>query len=433
MIAALVLALATGAVGEAERLAAAAVQEGATAKARRALTLTADFDPTAFVSAGRKGEVVEDAYVAAREEYRRHRARLFEAVGKCLAREGQHQPAVRYLRRAVALAEEPERSLALAGALLALGQGWAALDALEKWGPLSPEGLALVERAADVAALPSAQVEIDRWRLTASGVEFRDGPFAFPEGVRLSTTPVFRLEDAPVNAFYAAEVSCRSCSEDLQTLRRLLGQKVRVLTVPEKPDQDHALRQVLGLYRSEWPIVLGKGAFEALKAEPRQLLLVGRSGWAGALLKPPFGPAVPAAVSALEKADVRESIPRAGWNHRAVLRRPATPPPALLPEGLAPGEDAPFPAEFPSAVEAYRSHRFAEALRLFEALEAKGDGWLLPPEARLNRGLCLAGLGRRDEARRLILRTGDSRFQDAVDRALETVASPPRRTPSPKH
>ena len=31
--------------------------------ARRALALTADFDPTAFVSAGRKGEVVDDAFV----------------------------------------------------------------------------------------------------------------------------------------------------------------------------------------------------------------------------------------------------------------------------------------------------------------------------------------------------------------------------------
>jgi hypothetical protein len=62
-------------------------------------------------------------------------------------------------------------------------------------------------------------------------------------------------------------------------------------------------------------------------------------------------------------------------------------------------------------------------LELFESLAAQGDGWLLSPEARLNRALCLAGLGRREQARRLLLRTGDSRFQDAVDRTLEKVGS----------
>ena len=72
------------------------------------------------------------------------------------------------------------------------------------------------------------------------------------------------------------------------------------------------------------------------------------------------------------------------------------------------------------------AHEFgAEALRLFEGLEAKGDGWLLPPEARLDRALCLATLGRREEARQLLLRTGDSRFQEALDRTLERVASGP--------
>ena len=65
----------------------------------------------------------------------------------------------------------------------------------------------------------------------------------------------------------------------------------------------------------------------------------------------------------------------------------------------------------------------AEALRLFEGLEARGDGWLLPPEARLDRALCLAALGRRDEARRLLLKTGDSRFQEGLDRALEKVGT----------
>jgi Flp pilus assembly protein TadD len=91
---------------------------------------------------------------------------------------------------------------------------------------------------------------------------------------------------------------------------------------------------------------------------------------------------------------------------------------------LAPGEDEPAPAEFDSAVAALRAGRPAEALRTFEALEGRGDGWLLPPEARLDRALSLAALGRREEARRLLLRIGDSRFQEDVDRALERVGSP---------
>ena len=36
----------------------------------------------------------------------------------------------------------------------------------------------------------------------------------------------------------------------------------------------------------------------------------------------------------------------------------------------------------------------------------------------LGRALAMAGLGRREEARRMLLRIGDSRFQEAVDRAL---------------
>jgi hypothetical protein len=43
----------------------------------------------------------------------------------------------------------------------------------------------------------------------------------------------------------------------------------------------------------------------------------------------------------------------------------------------------------------------------------------------MDRALALAGLGRREEARRMLLRIGDSRFQEAVDRALEKVGSGP--------
>ena len=105
---ALAVALAGPAVAEAERMAARALAGGSTpagalAEAQRALALTADFDPTDFVKAGRKGEVVEDEFVAARRAYRRHRALLYEAVGAAQARLGNHAAAARYLRRAALL------------------------------------------------------------------------------------------------------------------------------------------------------------------------------------------------------------------------------------------------------------------------------------------------------------------------------------------
>ena len=68
-----------------------------------------------------------------------------------------------------------------------------------------------------------------------------------------------------------------------------------------------------------------------------------------------------------------------------------------------------------------RGGRPAEALRLLAEVEAGDRGWLLPPEARFNRALCLEKLGRTAEARSLLLGIGDSRFQDAVDRALEAL------------
>jgi hypothetical protein len=199
------------------------------------------------------------------------------------------------------------------------------------------------------------------------------------------------------------------------------------MALAEAEDRDAALRQVLNLYRFEWPLLLGKGLPALLKLEPRSALIVARDGWAGAVLKAPFGASLAAALGVFAQNDIPETRPRPEWNRRPVERRPPTPLPGLLPEGLAPGDDEPASAEFSTAVEAFRKGRKAEALRLFEALESRGDGWLLPPEARLDRALCLAGLGRREEARRMLLRTGDSRFQDAVDRTLEAVGTPVKR------
>jgi hypothetical protein len=164
----------------------------------------------------------------------------------------------------------------------------------------------------------------------------------------------------------------------------------------------------------------------AIAVEPGSILVAGRAGWVPVVVKAPFGEALGPVVATLSKTDLTETVPRRQWNLRPPDRRPVAAP-ALLPEGIAPGEDEPVPEEFTRAVEAYRARRFAEALRGFEALAAKDDGWLLGPEARLDRALALAGLGRREEARRMLLRLGDSRFQDAVDRALENVGSGKRQ------
>jgi hypothetical protein len=426
---------APGGTAEAERLAAEAVrlapQDPAAAlqKARRALALTAEFVPTEFVAAGRKGEVVEDEFQAARDGYRRHRAVLYEAVGTALARGGNALSASRYQRRAFLLDPTPDRGLALARSLNDLGRGREALDAVQRaiggLTGLKPEAAEVIARAADVAGLPSAQAEIDRGRLAATlgkAVQLREGPFEVPPGVRLSTKPLLSLDEAPITVLYASEASCRSCSADLEGLARQVPKDVRVLAVPPGDDHDQALRQVLALYKRPWPVLLGRDVQARLELKPRSLLIVTRGGWTQAVLQAPFGPELATALAALQRVDVPESVPRPSWNRRPVDRGPLAPPPGLLPEGLVPGEDAPFPPEFAAAVEAYRAGRATEALAAVDALEAKGDGWLLPPEARIDRALCLARTGQRDVARKMLLRTGDSRFEDETDRLLEAVA-----------
>jgi len=417
--------LATGAIEIAGTDPAAAL-----ARAREALALTNEFIPTDFVGAGRKGEVVEDEFQAAREAYRRHRALLYEAVGRALDAAGEAVAASRYLRRSVVLSPETPRGLALARVQVELGQGRRALSTIQRaisgLVSLTPEAARLVERAADVAGLPSAQAEIDRGRLLATlgaKVSVRDGPVTLPQGTRLSTTPVVRLGEVPVNLIYMAEASCRSCSADLQALSRLVPADVRVLLLPAGPDHDAALRQVVNIYRYGWPLLLGRDLPAQLGLEPREVLLVARDGWSLAEMKAPFGPELTSALESLGRTDITETVPRAQWNRRPLDRTPLPAPPGMLEDGLAPGEDEPAPPEFDAAVAAYRAGRFAEAQKAFDALEARGDGWLLPPEARLNRALCLAGRGRRDAARRILLRTGDSRFEEEVDRLLEIVAA----------
>jgi hypothetical protein len=191
---------------------------------------------------------------------------------------------------------------------------------------------------------------------------------------------------------------------------------------------DRVLRQTLWLYRRSWPVVLGEGIAPALEVEAPCVLFVGRRGWSGGVARPPLDLTLPALLAVFARRDVLEPLPRPSWN-RQRPRRPAVARPAMSDSGLAPGEDQPVPEEFALAERAFSEGRFDAALTGVEALAARGDGWLLAPEARFDRALCLAGLGRRDEARRILLGIGDSRFEAEVDRRLERLgaAGPGRR------
>src|SRR5262249_54676807 len=183
---------------------------------RKALGMTAEFEPTAFVRAGRRGEVVEDTFQAARNAYRRHRALLYDAMGTALAASNKAEPAARYLRRALVLDPTPARALALTRVLLALRRGREALDLLQgaAAGPPSAESIPLFEQAADAAELPSAQAEIDRAGLKGlppSEIEVRDGPLKLPVDARLSTGGPLRFDAAPVVLYFASE-TCKTCS-----------------------------------------------------------------------------------------------------------------------------------------------------------------------------------------------------------------------------
>jgi tetratricopeptide (TPR) repeat protein len=424
-------------IAEAERLAAQAMEraakepEPALADARKALTLTADFEPTAYVRPGRKGEVVEDAYLAARAEYRRHRSRLYEAVGECLARAGRHDAAVRYLQRATDLDPSGTSVVRLARSLVALGRGRPALDVLlaRATADLPADLLAVAQQAADVAGVASLQAEIDRVRIGALQVEpkpvYRDGPFVLPEKSRLSSGAPLQLDSEASTVLYVAEASCRTCSADLEAVKRLVPPSSRVVLVPFSAEYDETLRNVAGLYHYPWPFAVGSGIVQALGVTPPSVLVVARHGYVGAVVRAPFPQTLAPTLDTLKRVDLAESLPRSAWNRRPADRKPPPPRPGLLDEGFAPGEDEAAPREFDAAVAAFRGGKPAEALRLFEGLEAKGDGWLLPPEARLDRGICLAALGRREEARLLLLHTGDSRFQEALDRTLERIGSAP--------
>jgi hypothetical protein len=188
-------------------------------------------------------------------------------------------------------------------------------------------------------------------------------------------------------------------------------------------DEDRALRQVIDLYHLRWPVVIGAGVASALGGGEDHVVVLGRAGWIAVTLVAPFEPALAEVVRVLSRSDLAETPPRPSWSRRPVDRTPPAPPAGLLPEGFAAGDDGPPPPDWERALAAYRGGRLAEALRLFEAIGAADDGWLLPPEARLNRAIVLAALGRREEARRIVLRIGDARLEDAADRALDRIGA----------
>jgi tetratricopeptide (TPR) repeat protein len=420
---------------EAERLAAEALRLApsqpaeAVAQAKKALALTADFEPLAYVKAGRKGEVVEDAYLEARAEYRRHRSRLYEAMGEALTRSGNPTAAARYLRRAVDLDPQGGAVPRLGRALSAQGRGREALDAMLAGRPAEPsaELLAAASEAADVAGIPSLQAEFDRVRIqsVAGQHQFRDGPLKWPERTRLSSGEALRF-DATLSVVYVAEASCRSCSADVEMLTRTLPPDARVLLMADS-DRDQGLRSVATSYRRAWPFVVGAGTAVSLGLPMPSVVLIARSGFSITVVPAPTAERLAPLLTALAKRDVAEIAPRASWNRVPALRPAPVPRPGLLASGFAPGEDEPVPAAFPPAAEAFAAKDYASALAAVERLAAADDGWLLGPEARLDRALCLAGLGRREEARQLLLKTGDSRFQEAVDEVLERVGTPRRR------
>lgn len=436
-IAAALLLLAATPTQQAEQLASDALRLSATqpqealAAARKALALTADFEPLAYVKAGRKGEVVEDAYLEARGEYRRHRSRVYEAMGEALARAGNPVAGARHLRRAVDLDPLGSAVPRLGRVLAAQGRGREALDVLLGGRPSapSPELLAAAGEAADMAGLPSLQAEFDRLRVTAlaNPPEFRDGPLRWPERTRLSTGEILRF-DATLSILYVAEPSCRNCSADIETLTRAAPAGARVLLMGAEPDRDQGLRSVANSYRRSWPYVVGGGSAASLGLPAPSFVLVARGGFSITIVTPPTAERLVPALEVLAKREVAEILPRASWNRVPVTRSAPAARLALLPNQIAPGEEAPAPEAFDAAVAAYDARKPAEALKLFDALAAANDGWLLGPEARLDRALCLAALGRREEARLLLLKTGDSRFQEAVDQALERVGSPRRRS-----
>ncbi|MBN2371162.1 MAG: hypothetical protein JXO72_11820 [Vicinamibacteria bacterium] len=389
----------------------------------RAMAMTADFSPTHFVNPGRKGELVDDDFLAARAGYRVHRAGLYGAMGECLSYARRDAAAARYLRRALDLDPRSERGL-LGETLLRLDRAREALSLVLDAHAPSPRDLLVAGSAADALGLASVQAEIDRariMRLSMPSVAYRAGPFRLPPTARLSTGAPFRLVgEHGVTLVYVSEASGRHCSADLEQIDRAARlQDSRIVLLPADTEADQVLRRAVRLYSYDWPVALGPGLAAAFDVVPACAVIVGRDGFSGVVVRSPLDETLASVLEIFAREDVQEKRPRRAWSGGRPDDASPAARPGLLAEGLAPGEDEPFPAEFTQAVAAFRAGRYDEAIRLFESLAQLADGWLLLPEERFNRALCLRASGARAEARRMLLKIGDSRFQEAVDRALE--------------
>ena len=174
--------------------------------------------------------------------------------------------------------------------------------------------------------------------------------------------------------FYASEASCRSCSADLEALARQVPKDVRVIAVPpgRRPGRRRCAR-CSACTGGPGRCCSGRDLAARLELKPRSLLLVARGGWTlGGAQARRSGPRSARRSPRCSAWTCRRPCRAPSWNRRPVDRSPLPPPPALLPEGLAPGEDEPFPPEFTAAVEAYRAGRAAEARKAVR--RARGEG-----------------------------------------------------------
>ncbi|MCU0242155.1 MAG: hypothetical protein MUF51_07010, partial [Vicinamibacteria bacterium] len=194
-----------------------------------------------------------------------------------------------------------------------------------------------------------------------------------------------------------------------------------IMILPVSENADDTLRRIMRLYQYSWPIVTGMDARRAWGMATPALLLVARDGFVGVEMQAPLDAALGRILAMLRRDGAREQLPRPAWDGRA-HEIPEWPRASrLLPEGLFTGAGDPAPDSYGRAVAAFRERRYLEAERLFDALGASGDGWLLAPEARFNRALCMRAAGHAAEARRILRSIGDAREQDAVDRAQDEL------------
>ena len=253
----------------------------------------------------------------------------------------------------------------------------------------------MIARAADVAGLPSAQAEIDRGRLVATLGKARRAARG-------------TVRDAPGRAALdEPRVPPRRGGAHRRLRRRglvpdLLG-RPRGAGPAGAEGRAGRSRCRRGTTRTRpcarcWPSTAGPGRCcsgrdlaARLRLEPRSVLLVARGGWTQAVLQAPFGPELGSAIAA-PPASGRpgdRAARRAGTAGRSTARRSRRRPACSRRASLR-GRTSPFRPSSRPAVEAFRAGRAAEAPRRSTRSRPGATGGCCPPEARLNRALCLA-------------------------------------------